>query len=78
MTKREKLLERMRNNPRGIRPEEIDHLLGYYGFEKRRSGSNHCVYRYREQVLIVSFHRDYIHPKSVKEILAILDELSET
>ena len=78
MTRREKLLNRMRSNPKGIHPEEIDSLLVYCGFEKRRSGKNHCVYRLGEEVLVVNFHRDYVHFKSVKEILVLLDELFES
>jgi len=77
MTKREKLLDSMRNNPKGIRPDKLDSLLIYYGFEKRRSGKNHCVYTMGHNILIVNFHRDYVHPKSVKEVLIVLDEILE-
>lgn len=78
MGKREKLLDSMRNNPRGIRPDKLDSLLIYYGFEKRRSGKNHCVYTLDQYILIVNFHRDYVHPKSIKEVLTVLDELLES
>ena len=77
MSKRDKLLRRMRENPRGIRPSEVDSLLLHYGFEKRRSGRNHCVYSRGPYVITVNFHREYVHSKAIKEILSILDELLE-
>jgi hypothetical protein len=77
MSKHEKRLERMRNNPKGIRPAQVDSLLIHYGFEKRRSGKNHCVYSYGIHILIVNFHRAYVHPKAIKEILDTFDELLE-
>lgn len=77
MTQRDKLLKRMRENPKGIRPDEVDSLLIYYGFEKRRSGKNHCVYCFGETTLIVNFHCNYVHPQAIKEILATLSELFE-
>ena len=77
MSRQEKLLDRMRNSPKGIRPAKVDSLLLYFGFEKRRSSKNHCVYSYGSHILIVNFHTDYVHPKSIKEILNTLDELLE-
>jgi hypothetical protein len=78
MTRREKLLDTMRNNPGSVRPDKLDSLLIYYGFEKRRSGKNHCVYTMGHNILTVNFHRDYVHPKSVKKVLIVLDEILES
>lgn len=76
MSKRDKLLEKMRNNPHGIRPEKVRPLLEYYGFELRKSGKNHDVYRrvgYRP--ITVNTHRPYLHARAVKEILTVLADL---
>ncbi len=44
MTKRDKLIERMRRNPRSIRFDEIETLLLSLGFVKRQKGSSHAVF----------------------------------
>ena len=44
MTKRKKLIDRMRGNPQGIRFEEIETLLLGLGFVKRRGASSHVVF----------------------------------
>jgi hypothetical protein len=74
MSKRDKLLEKMRNNPHGIRPEEAVQLLHYYGFEFRKSGMNHEVYKRGCLQVHVNTHRTYLHAKAVKDILAVLEE----
>jgi len=38
MSKREKLIDRMRHSPKTIRFDELDALLAYYGFQRRQSG----------------------------------------
>jgi len=35
MAKRDKRLEKIRNNPKDVRFEELDQLLRDYGFERR-------------------------------------------
>lgn len=80
MSRRDKLLEKIRNNPKGVRFEELDKLLGWYGFERRqrRRGSSHYVYFRRTcPPLTVARHKPHIHSKTVKEALAILDEILE-
>jgi len=40
MSKREKLLEKLRQNPKNVRFDDIDTLLSGLGFEKRQRGSH--------------------------------------
>ncbi len=42
MSKRKKLLERMRRNPQNVRFAEIDTLLLAFGFERRQRGPVTC------------------------------------
>ena len=77
MSKREKLFEKIRNNPRAVRFEEIDLLLTQCGFSKRqpRGGSSHYFYAYGVYNITIARHKPYVHFKGVKEILSILDEI---
>lgn len=74
MSKREKLLQRFRNNPKTVRFEEIDILLRQLGFEKRQSGS-HATYTFKQHLITIPFRKPYILPVYVKNILEILDAL---
>lgn len=74
MTKRKKLLQRFRQNPKNVRFEEIDGLLTFLGFEKRQKGS-HVTYIYQQQHRItIPNRKPFILPVYVKEMLKLLDE----
>jgi hypothetical protein len=77
MSKREKLLERIRNNPRAVRFEDIDLLLTQYNFTPRqpRSGSSHYSYAFGSYHITIARHKPFVHFKGVKEVLSILDEI---
>jgi len=75
MGKKEKLLERFRQNPRNVRFEEMDKLLLSLGFEKRQKGS-HATYILKGQGRIsIPFRKPFILPVYVKEVLNLLDEI---
>jgi predicted RNA binding protein YcfA (HicA-like mRNA interferase family) len=74
MSKREKLLQRFRNNPKTVRFEEIDVFLQQFGFDKRQSGS-HATYTFKHYLITVPVRKPYILPVYVKSILEILDAL---
>ena len=77
MTKREKQIERLRQNPKTVRFEEIDVILLGLGFEKRQRGTSHAVYTLGNQRLTVPFRKPFIKPVYVKLILDVLDELKD-
>ena len=77
MTKREKLIDRMRGNPQGVRFEEIETLLLGLGFVKRRGASSHVVFTRGPYQVIVPFRRPTVKPVYVKLVLALLDEIED-
>jgi hypothetical protein len=80
MTHKEKLLERLRNNRKNVRFEELDMLLTDYGFAVRqpRGGSSHFIYRRGKRIITIACHEPFVHPKAVKEVLEAIDEILET
>jgi hypothetical protein len=46
MSKREKLLQKIRNNPRGTRFSELQKLLGQFRFQLERIAGSHYIYRH--------------------------------
>ena len=75
MSKLEKLLERIRNNPKNVRFEELDKILIHYGFTKRQSsgGSSHYYYTKGEKLLSVPFHKPHIKVIYVERAIELLE-----
>ena len=74
----EKLLQKIRNNPKQVRFEELDHILIRKGFTRRqpRSGSSHYYY-YKGAIKISSPHRQpYILSCYVEAVIKILERMS--
>ena len=70
MTKPAKRLEKFRNHPTGVRPEEIESLLLSLGFEKRPGKGDHRIYfRPGEVPISVDFGRNPCLEVYVKGIL---------
>ncbi len=79
MTRRVKRLEKIRNNPKNVRFEDLDQLLTDFGFRRRqpRSGSSHYVYVRGEYQLTVPYKRPFLKAHYVHEVLALLDRITE-
>jgi hypothetical protein len=77
MSQRDKLLEKIRNNPRQVRFEDLDLLLKQYGFVCRqpRGGSSHYVYSCGPVVITIARHKPHVHSKAVRQVLEFVDQL---
>lgn len=75
MGKKEKLLAKMRQNPKNIRPEELEQLLLWLGFEKRAGKGSHTVYKRDEYRLTLPYKKPFLKPIYIKLALEIIDEL---
>jgi predicted RNA binding protein YcfA (HicA-like mRNA interferase family) len=76
VVKRDKRIEAMRRNPRHVRPDELDAVLGHAGFTAHQEGS-HKTYRRAGRKLTVAQHGQFVHPHAVREALRILDEIAQ-
>ena len=79
MSKLEKLLQRIINNPKTVRFDELDKLLIRAGFIKRQSGkgSSHYVYRKDGKIISIPHHNPYIKQIYVTEAIELLTEYFE-
>jgi len=70
-------LEKIRNNPKNVRFEELDRLLRNYGFECRQpsGGSSHYFYICGHRRLTVPRKRPFIKQIYVKQALRQLEEI---
>ena len=77
MSKKHKLLEKIKNCPQKIRFEELDKLLLTLGFDKRQphGGSSHYTYTFKEMTITIPYKRPYVKIKYVKDVIEIMDKL---
>jgi predicted RNA binding protein YcfA (HicA-like mRNA interferase family) len=79
MTKRDKLRRKLRENPKNRTKQEIETLLGHFGFVLDRvSGSHHnFIVRIENKThrLTVPIHGQAVKTAYVKQILEKIDEL---
>ena len=75
MSQLEKLLQRIMNNPKAVRFEELDKIMIKDGFTKRQSGkgTSHYVYTKEAKVLVVPFNKPYVNQIYVERAMKIID-----
>jgi predicted RNA binding protein YcfA (HicA-like mRNA interferase family) len=77
MTRREKLLDKMRTAPGSIRFEEVDALLRHYGFVLFNQRGSHCTY-HRADGRVLTMVRPHArhtacHVRDIRKLLEALD-----
>jgi predicted RNA binding protein YcfA (HicA-like mRNA interferase family) len=77
ITKKEKLLSRIKNNPKTVKFEEIDKILLDVGFERRQpsGGSSHYTYVLADKILTVPYKKPYVKIIYVKMAIKLLEDL---
>lgn len=77
ITKKEKLLVGIKNNPKTVKFEEMDKILKDAGFDRRQpsGGSSHYTYILEDKILTVPYKRPYIKVIYVKIAVKLLKEL---
>jgi hypothetical protein len=76
MTQRQKLLEKARNNPAGVRFREICLLAEHIGCVKRGGKGSHIVYEKEgvEEILTFQDRSGMAKPYQVKQLLAVIEK----
>lgn len=76
MSKAEKLLAKMRSNPRDWRMEELETVANRFGVDVRKTGGSHFVFMHpnSDLAITVPFKRP-IKAVYVTQFLALLDDI---
>jgi predicted RNA binding protein YcfA (HicA-like mRNA interferase family) len=77
MTRREKALHKMRNNPKQVGFSDLAKLLEQYDFEIRKTGGSHQVFMRGQYRISVPFRKPHLLEYVVKDTLKILDKVLE-
>jgi len=80
MTKAEKLLQRIRNNPKQVTFADLETVLRRTGFEKRQSGGGSSHFNYvhdalPEEIITVPYKRPHVPVVYVEKTLAAIDKV---
>jgi len=74
MAKRDKRIAAMRQNPKTVRPDELDTVLLHAGFTVQSQAGSHKVYVLGPRLLSIPQHRPFLKQAYVEAALAALDE----
>ena len=76
MTRRQKLIEKIKNNPAGVRFQEICRLAEQLGFTNRGGKGSHIVYEKDgvEEILTFQNRKGMAKPYQVKQLLAVIEK----
>ncbi len=74
MTKKDKLFEKIRNNPKNVRFSDIKKLLADEGFFLERiTGSLH-IFRKDDIIFVIPQHKNLVKSVYVKRVIEIIEE----
>ncbi len=81
MTKREKRLQKIRQNPRNVSFDELRQVLEDYGFELRRINGSHHIFRAEVNEVVwsltIPLKKPHLKPSYVQASLDAIDEILE-
>jgi predicted RNA binding protein YcfA (HicA-like mRNA interferase family) len=76
MSKLDKLLLKMRNNPIGWSIEDIERVANNFGFVKRTTSGSHITFYHQKLSNIITIpYKRPIKPIYIKHFLKLLDEV---
>jgi hypothetical protein len=77
LSRKQKLLEKIKSNPQKIRFEEVDRFLLSVGFDKRqpRGGSSYFTYTFEDMIITIPYKRPYVKTKYIKDVVELLERL---
>jgi len=77
LSRKQKLLDKIKSNPQKIRFEEVDKILISIGFNKRqpRGGSSHFTYILEDMIITIPYNKPYVKVKYLKDVIELLDKL---
>ena len=69
----EKILKKMRNQPNGLRPNEIDKVLKHYGYYVAGQKGSHKQYRHESKNPITVVQENPVDRYIINQVLEIID-----
>jgi predicted RNA binding protein YcfA (HicA-like mRNA interferase family) len=77
LSKKEKALEKLRQNPKHVRFEELETILLRLGFQKRQDNTSHAMFTLGNHIVNVPKRKPFVKPKYINLVLKALEEIQE-
>ena len=74
MTQKDKLFEKIRNNPKNVRFSDIKKLLADEGFFLERITGSHHIFRKDDIIFVIPQHKNLVKSVYVKRVIEIIEE----
>ena len=75
MSKFEKDIAKLKQNPKNVHYEELEKILLRFGFTKRQKGSSHVVFTKGKNVLTVPIKRPFLKSIYVQQALEVIEDI---
>lgn len=75
MAKKEKLFEKIKNNPKNVRFSELKQLLVDENFILERISGSHHVFRNKDIIFVIPMHKNQVKTVYVKRVIELIEEL---
>ncbi len=76
MSKREKLLEKLKNSPNNATFDQVEKVLLNEGFALERISSSHHVFKRGAVTFVIPVHKNKVKAVYVKRVVEIIEELN--
>jgi len=77
MSKIEKALVKLKQNPRNVRYQELETILLGLGFEKIIAKGSHTKFILGNHIIVVPFEKPFLKPIYIRLVLQVLEELED-
>lgn len=76
MSKAEKVIQKMKANPRDWRIDNLETIAGYYGLDIRKSGGSHVVFGHKQSNIVVTVpaHKP-IKPVYIRQFILLVESV---
>jgi len=74
MTKKDKLLERLKNSPNNAKFKDIRKLLELEGFNLERITGSHHIFQKADIVFVIPVHSNRVKSIYVKRVIELIEE----
>jgi hypothetical protein len=79
MTKRQKLLDAIRNNPTTVRFDDACKAAEMLGFIKKAGKGSHCVYAKKSESVHLNFQNrnGYVYPYQARQLIEMINKYED-
>ena len=74
MTKKQKLLEKIKNNPIDVTFSDIKKLLAEEGFMLQRITGSHHIFKKDDVIFVIPVHQNHVKSVYVKRVIKLIEQ----